>query len=80
MCIRDRYINHPSPKPKKFISEILKMFSHEGDLVLDPFIGAGSTAVACCLTNRKYIGFEIEVEYCKIAEERLNKIKVQKRF
>lgn len=74
------YINHPSPKPKKFIIELLKMFSKEGCIVLDPFIGAGSTAVACYLINRKYIGFEIEEDYCKIAEERLNKIKVQKRF
>jgi len=74
------FINHPSPKPKRFIIELLKMFSNEKDIVLDTFIGSGSTAVACHLINRKYIGFEIEREYCNIAEERLKNIKVQKRF
>lgn len=74
------FINHPSPKPKRFIIELLRMFSNEKDIVLDTFIGSGSTAVACHLTNRNFIGFEIEREYCAIAEERLKNIKVQKHF
>lgn len=74
------FINHPSPKPKQFIMELLKMFSNEKDIVLDPFIGSGSTAIACHLTNRSYIGFEMEKEYCDLAKQRLNKIKVQKLF
>jgi len=74
------FINHPSPKPKRFIMELLKMFSNEEDIVLDPFMGSGSTAIACHLTNRSYIGFEIEKEYCDLAKQRLNKIKVQKLF
>jgi len=68
------FINHPSPKPKKFIGEIVKMFSEENDLILDPFIGSGSTALACKLLNRKFIGFEIVREYCDIAEGRLKNI------
>lgn len=67
------YINHPTPKPKHFIKEILKMFTREDDLVLDPFIGSGSTAMACLQLNRKFIGFEIEEKYCKIAVDRINK-------
>lgn len=67
------FINHPSPKPKRFIIELLKMFSKERDLVLDPFIGSGSTAVACKILNRSFIGFEIEKKYCKIAKKRLQK-------
>lgn len=67
------YINHPTPKPKRFIKEILKMFTRDNDLILDPFIGSGSTAVACLQLNRRFIGFEIEEKYYKIALERVKK-------
>lgn len=67
------FINHPTPKPKIFIKEILLMFSKEGDIVLDPFIGSGSTAVACKLAKRNFIGFEINENYCKLTQERLAK-------
>jgi len=67
------YIDHPTPKPKHFIKEILKMFTKENDLILDPFIGSGATAVACFQLNRNFIGFEIEEKYYKIALDRINK-------
>jgi site-specific DNA-methyltransferase (adenine-specific) len=67
------YIDHPTPKPKHFIKEILKMFTNENGLVLDPFVGSGSTAVACLQLNRRFIGFEIEEKYCKIALKRLER-------
>lgn len=67
------FINHPTPKPTKFIKEILEMFSVENELVLDPFIGSGSTAIACKDTNRRYIGFEINKEYVDLANKRLQK-------
>jgi len=70
------FINHPSPKPKTFIKEILDMFSKERNIILDPFIGSGSTALACKQTNRNFIGFEINKEYCELAESRLNNFKV----
>jgi len=72
------FIDHPSPKPKHFISELLQMFSKEEDLILDPFIGSGSTAISCILTNRKFIGFEIEKKYCILANERINKFTQEK--
>lgn len=72
------FINHPSPKPKQFIMELLKMFSNEKEIILDPFIGSGSTAIACHLTNRNYIGFEIEKKYCDLARKRINKIMQEK--
>lgn len=68
------YIDHPTPKPKHFIKEILKMWTREDDLILDPFIGSGSTAMACLRLNRKFIGFEIEEKYCKIALGRVQKV------
>ncbi len=68
------YINHPTPKPKHFIKEVLKMFTKENDLILDPFIGSGSTAIACSHLNRSFVGFEVNPDYIKIANERLNKV------
>jgi DNA modification methylase len=67
------FINHPTPKPKHFIKQIMDMFTSENDLILDPFIGSGSTAVACKQLNRRFIGFELSKEYCSIAQKRLDK-------
>jgi DNA modification methylase len=68
------YINHPTPKPKHFIKELLAMTTMENDIVLDPLIGSGSTAVACRQLKRRYIGFEIMKSYCAVANKRLAKI------
>ncbi|MEI6352838.1 MAG: site-specific DNA-methyltransferase [Candidatus Nomurabacteria bacterium] len=67
------FIDHPTPKPKTFIKDILQMFSKENDIVLDPFIGSGSLAVACKQTKRRYVGFEIDKNYYKLANTRLKK-------
>lgn len=65
------FINHPTPKPTKLIKELLVMFSKEDDLVLDPFIGSGSTAVACKELKRNYLGFEINKDFILLARKRL---------
>lgn len=65
------YIDHPTPKPKTFIKELLLMFSKENDIILDPFMGSGATAVACKLINRNFIGFEIESKYHKLSIDRI---------
>lgn len=67
------YIDHPTPKPKHFIKEILKMFTKDNDLILDPFIGSGSTAMACLQLDRRFISFEIEEKYFQIAIKRIQK-------
>jgi len=69
------FIDHPTPKPKHFIKEIMQMTTNENDLILDPLIGSGSTAVACKQLNRRFIGFEIKKDYCAIANKRLGNIK-----
>ena len=68
------YIDHPTPKPKHFIKEILEMLTKDNDLILDPFMGSGSTAIACFQLNRRFIGFEIEEKHCSIAGSRMGKI------
>lgn len=62
---------HPTEKPLKLIKHFIKIHSNQNDIILDCFLGSGTTAVACLQTNRKYIGIEISPEYCKIAEERI---------
>ena len=62
---------HPCSKPIKLWEKIVLDRTSEGMIILDPFIGSGTTAVACKNLGRKYIGIEISPEYCKIAEDRL---------
>lgn len=63
---------HPSEKPVELMEYLIKNSSKEGDLVCDPFMGSGSTGVACVNLNRKFIGIELDPEYFKIAQERIN--------
>ena len=63
---------HPTQKPVKLFRDIIRDFSEEGDLILDPFMGSGTTAIACKQLNRNFIGFEISKEYCDIARKRLS--------
>lgn len=62
---------HPTEKPVALFEYLIKSYSNEGNLVLDNCIGAGTTAVACQRTNRKFIGIEKELKYINIANKRL---------
>lgn len=68
---RTRVNNHPTVKPIDLIKYLVKLVTKEKQLVLDPFIGSGTTALACMVTNRNFIGFEISQEYCDIAQRRI---------
>ena len=65
--------HHPTEKPISLIEALITTCTDIGDIVLDPFMGSGTTAVACRRLRRRFIGFEINPEYCKIAEKRLRK-------
>ena len=73
----DTFTGHKSQKPIHLISDLIQKYSKEGDTVLDPFLGSGTTAVACEQLNRKWIGIEISPEYCAIARERIAREKSQ---
>lgn len=62
---------HPTEKPIKLIKELIQDCSNKDDIILDPFIGSGTTAVAAKQLGRKYTGIEISPKYCEIAEQRL---------
>ena len=70
---------HPTIKPLEIIRNLVINSSKEGDVVLDPFIGSGTTAVACKELGRHYIGFEIEPKYFKIATDRVDGITKKER-
>jgi DNA modification methylase len=63
--------NHSAAFPIALPMWFIRLFTKEGDIVLDPFLGSGTTAVACKEQNRHYIGIEIMKEYCLLSEERL---------
>ena len=63
---------HPTPKPVNIIRTLIENSTLEGDLVLDPFMGSGTTAIAAIRSNRHYIGFELSEEYHKICQKRIN--------
>ena len=63
--------NHPTQKPEKLIAKIILASTHENDLVLDPFLGSGTTSVVAKKLKRRFIGIEQEAEYCLLAEKRL---------
>jgi DNA modification methylase len=79
---RDQEIKalHPCPKPLKFITWAVDKVSLEGETVLDPFMGSGTSGVACVNLNRKFIGIEIEERYFDIAVKRIKLAVSQGRF
>lgn len=64
---------HPTEKPIDLMKIFIENSSQENEIVLDPFMGVGSTAMACINTNRNYIGFELDKKYYEIAKNRINK-------
>lgn len=68
---------HPTQKPLTVIEEMIKIHTNEGDIVLDCFMGSGTTAVACVNNNRNFIGIEMDWDYCNIANERIEEARLQ---
>ena len=69
--IGQKETEHPTEKPLEIIKRLIRVSSNEGELVLDMFMGSGTTAVACKQLNRNFIGFELEQKYVDIANKRL---------
>jgi len=63
--------DHPSPKPIMYMDKLVRRVTEEGDLVLDPYCGSGTTGVACVKAGRRFIGIEISPEYADIARRRI---------
>ena len=65
------YGEHPTQKPVPLLAWLIRTYTNKDDIVLDPFMGSGSTGVACVQEGRRFIGIEREAAYAAIAEERL---------
>jgi site-specific DNA-methyltransferase (adenine-specific) len=68
---RDGQTDHPSPKPVGLLERLIRVVTKPGDLVVDPFLGAGATAIACKNTGRRCIGIESIAKHCETATRRL---------
>ena len=70
-------IGHPAPFPFELPYRLIQLYSFKDDVILDPFMGSGTTALAAMSTERRYVGYEIDPEYFKKAEDRLSAFKNQ---
>lgn len=66
-----RKIGHPAPFPVELPKRLIQLYTFEGEIVLDPFMGSGQSALAALETDRHYIGYEINPEYAQLAENRI---------
>src|SRR3989344_4450389 len=64
-------VGHPAPFPIELPKRCIKLFSYVGDVILDPFMGSGSTLIAAIINNRNSIGIDIDKEYCELAKKRI---------
>ena len=71
-AVNAKKIGHPAPFPVELPHRLIKLYSYEGDVVLDPFVGSGTTCLAAIQNNRKYIGYDIKKEYIELAEKRIS--------
>ena len=71
---------HPAAFPIELPYRLIKLLTYKSDTILDPFMGSGTTGVACVQLNRNFIGYEISPDYFKIAEKRINEAKAQKKL
>jgi site-specific DNA-methyltransferase (adenine-specific) len=66
-----RRVGHPAPFPTELPRRLIELYTFDSDLVLDPFLGSGSTAIAAVQSGRHYIGYETDADYAELAEKRI---------
>ena len=66
-----RKVGHPAPFPVELAERVIKLYSYTSDVILDPFAGSGTTCLAAALSGRRYVGYDISLEYCQLAEARI---------
>lgn len=66
-------VNHPAPFPVELPYRLIQLYSFKNDIILDPFMGSGTTGIAALKSERFFVGYEINQEYCKIAVQRISR-------
>jgi len=64
-------VGHPAPFPIELPYRLIQLYTFENDVVLDPFVGAGTTCIAALKTKRKYVAYDINEKYCELSRERI---------
>lgn len=72
---RAKRIGHPAPFPEELPNRLIKLFSFTNDIVIDPFMGSGTTAIAAIKNSRNFVGYEINEEYINLANNRIENLK-----
>jgi site-specific DNA-methyltransferase (adenine-specific)/modification methylase len=75
ICMGSERTKHKTQKPLKVCLPFIEISSNENDLILDPFLGSGTTAVAARMLKRNFIGYELSEEFCQIAQKRVDKVR-----
>jgi site-specific DNA-methyltransferase (adenine-specific) len=70
-AIPARQVGHPAPFPEELPRRLIDLYTYQGDVVLDPFCGSGTTCLAALHAGRRYVGYEVEQKYVRLAEKRL---------
>lgn len=70
-------IGHPAPFPEDLPARLIKLYSFEGDVILDPFVGSGTTCIAALKNKRRYIGYDVDPSYINLARKRISEIEDQ---
>lgn len=76
-AVSAKEIGHPAPFPVELPYRLIQLYTYEGEIVLDPFMGSGQTAIAAIMTGRHYVGYEIEKEYVELAERRIREFLIK---
>ncbi len=76
-AVSARSVGHPAPFPVELPHRLIQLYTYEGEVVLDPFMGSGQTAIAALQGNRHYLGYEIEPQYVHLAEKRIRQFKLE---
>lgn len=72
-----RYGGHPTEKPVPLMADLVSLYTNPGDLVLDPFMGSGTTGVACLKLGRRFVGIERDPKFFDLACERIEQAAAQ---
>jgi site-specific DNA-methyltransferase (adenine-specific) len=75
-----KQVGHPAPFPEELPRRAIELYTFSNEIVLDPFMGTGSTALAAVKNNRHFVGYEVSSDYVELAKERLNAYKLGKKF
>jgi DNA modification methylase len=69
-------VGHPAPFPVELPFRLIQLYTYKGDVVLDPFMGSGSTALAALKAGRGFVGYEVDAGYVKLAKNRITQVNV----